>query len=106
MVLKAQFEMKTEYSNAAGVAHGGILAVVLDEVTGVAIVGAANGRVIPSTLSMMTSYLSPGRIGRTYAQAKVLKAGKTIVFATAELLDGDNNTVGRAEQVCRLIRSK
>ena len=72
--------------NPDGVIHGGLVATMFD--TAMGIVGyALTGRMTP-TISLTTNFLRPAPgDGTLYVRARVTMAGRTVIYAAAEMWD-------------------
>ena len=85
-----------------GVAHGGVVASLLDS----ALACAALSRIYPhayaTTSQMHVTFLRPFVRGTLTARAKCLKAGRTLLFCEAKAYDARGRLVATAES--ELIR--
>jgi uncharacterized protein (TIGR00369 family) len=90
------FTVRKEMTNPAGMLHGGIHAAIMDDLVGmtVAVYGLDNLYV---SVNLSVDFIAPARVGDTViARAKVTRAGKTIVSATAEILNEKGHLLSRA----------
>ena len=78
-------------SPETGMAHGGILAAIIDGI-GSYVVMAATG-LVGSTLDMRIDYHRGVRPGQITAKGTILKAGRTISSADVHLYDTDGKLV-------------
>lgn len=76
--------------NNLGIAHGGVLATLLDICMGTA--ARLRAGVPVMTLDMQVSFLSPGR-GVLLGQGRVTKAGRSILFCEAEVTREDTGEI-------------
>lgn len=90
-----------EHLNNLGIAHGGLLATVLDVAMGTAARQTIGHPVM--TLDMTTSFLQPGE-GRLTAEGRVLRAGRSIVFCEAAITNEAGELVARASGTMRVAR--
>ena len=78
--------------NFAGNAHGGVIATMIDAACGLAarsIRTTEDVRARPHvTTDLHVQYLAPGG-GELVGRGKVLQAGRSVIFCTAEVYDGD-----------------
>jgi len=92
---RLELELKAEYCNSFGTAHGGVLMTLLD----VALCQAARTQHPDAagivTIDMATSFIAGGR-GRLAAEGRVLKPGRTTIFAEAEVRNDDGTLVAKA----------
>ena len=95
-------ELGPEHHNRGHVAHGGVLATLIDTACGFAGCWAPKGESRAAvTLSMTTQFLSPGRSGRLIATGRKVGGGRGVFFATAEIRDAGGAVVARGEGVFR-----
>jgi uncharacterized protein (TIGR00369 family) len=94
-VARLALELRPELCNSFGTAHGGVLMTLLD----VALCQAARTQHPDSagimTIDMATSFVAAGE-GRLTAQGRVLKPGRTTIFAEAEVHNADGALVAKA----------
>ncbi|MCS7019816.1 MAG: PaaI family thioesterase [Cytophagales bacterium] len=94
--IEAEFIVRKEMTNPVGVLHGGIHAAILDDIVGmtVALHGLSNLYV---SVNLSVDFLAPAQIGeKVIARSKVVRAGKTIVNAVAELYNESGTLLSRA----------
>ena len=77
-------EVGPQHMNAAGVAHGGLIATLLDIAMGTALRSLASEPSYAITIDMQIQYLAPAR-GRIVTTGKVLRHGARIHFSEAEV---------------------
>jgi uncharacterized protein (TIGR00369 family) len=82
--------------NRFGALHGGAIACVMDDVLSVAAGLILKWGEIAPTLEMKVSYLTQGGPGRHFAEARVLKRGRTINFLDATLSHESGRVVATA----------
>ncbi|TAH17397.1 MAG: PaaI family thioesterase [Cytophagales bacterium] len=83
--VEMSFVVRNEMTNPAGMLHGGIHAAILDDIIGmnVASLGLPNLYV---SVNLSIDFLAPARVGEVViSKTKIIRAGKTIVNATAEI---------------------
>jgi uncharacterized protein (TIGR00369 family) len=97
------FEGRREFLNPAGFVQGGLLAAMLDDAMGPAVLIHSKGAFYTATSNMTVSYLAPARPGRFVAEAQVVQMGKTIAFVEASLGDGGGAVVAKASSSARLV---
>lgn len=100
---KLAFEGRAEFLNPAGFVQGGLLAAMLDDAMGPAVLIKSGGALYTATISMNVSYLAPARPGRFTAEAQVVQMGKTVAFMEASLCDGEGVVVAKASASARLV---
>jgi uncharacterized protein (TIGR00369 family) len=94
------YTMKIEKMHLATpvAAHGGAIAGLLDAALGVSCLSAVceEGRIV-STVSLNVNYLSPAKLGdELVAHAKVVKAGRRIIYTECELSNDSGELIARA----------
>lgn len=79
-------------------AHGGVLAAFADAVLGVgALSYSCNFNNVVATIEFKISYLNPARVGDTLTgTSKLLKAGKSIVFMEATIVNQHSESIATA----------
>ena len=94
-VAQLAVELRPELCNSFGTAHGGVLMTLLD----VALCQAARTQHPDSagimTIDMATSFIAAGQ-GRLVAEGRVLKSGRSTIFAEAEVRNADGTLVAKA----------
>jgi len=101
--VRIRFEAKPEFCNASGNVQGGILAAMLDDAMGPAVLITTNAKTMPTTIDMHVSYLAPARPGPLIGEAMVVQLGKTVGFVEARLVDEMGLIVARATASVRLV---
>lgn len=94
--LEAEFTVRKEMTNPAGMLHGGIHAAILDDMVGmnVALYGLEHLYV---SVNLSVDFLAPVRTGeKVIARSKIIRVGKTIVNAVAELYNESGALLSRA----------
>lgn len=97
--MTCSFFVQKSFGNPHGIAHGGIIASIMDIAQGAAVATYAEENRRMTTASLQISYLKSVRTGeKLYVRTKITKIGKTMVFCTAEAWqdEGDNTTLATA----------
>jgi uncharacterized protein (TIGR00369 family) len=79
-----------------GILHGGVLASIADSACAVAAISKIFPRAYATTINLRVSYLKPVLRGRFRAEGVCIRAGKTILFAEAEVFNAEGETVCKA----------
>src|ERR1700684_3758852 len=87
------FEGRPEFCSPAGFIQGGMLAAMLDDSMGPAVVVMSEGRLCTATVVMTVSYRAPANPGGLIGEARVVQLGKTVAFLEASLRDGEGTLV-------------
>jgi uncharacterized protein (TIGR00369 family) len=101
--VRVRFEARPEFCNASGNIQGGILAAMLDDTMGPAVLITTNAETMPTTIDMSVSFLAPAKPGPLIGEAIVIQLGKTVGFVEARLADEMGLIVARATASVRLI---
>src|ERR1700722_5288120 len=75
--------------NVNGDLHGGVIALLVDEVGTVALASADRDGRPGVTTELNVSYLSPGRPPRVIAEAKTLKIGRLLGTVVVDIVNED-----------------
>lgn len=102
-VIRIGFEGRPEFLNPAGYVQGGLLAAMLDDTMGPAVLILTEGRCFTVTISMTVTYLAPVRPGPIEVEAVVIQQGKTIATMEAQLFGPDGKEAARAVSSARLV---
>jgi uncharacterized protein (TIGR00369 family) len=101
--VKIAFEGRPEFCNPRGFVQGGLLAAMLDDCMGPAVLIHTDGAAFPATINLNVSFLAPARPGRLIGEGRVVQLGKTVGFAEAELTDAAGVVVARASASLRIV---
>lgn len=94
------FSAPESFITPRGSVQGGLVAGFLDETMGWAYTCSTGGEFSPLMLEVNFSLLRPVRQGALVAEGTVVKAGKRIVFLSAELKETDGTLLARATSTC------
>jgi len=102
---KARLEMalRPELMNSFHDAHGGVVMALADVALAVAAItqdGAARGAI---TVDLSVSFLGPGK-GTLLAEARCLRAGRSLAFSEGEIRDAEGSLVAKALGTFKLRR--
>jgi uncharacterized protein (TIGR00369 family) len=89
-------EVRDEHTNRRGVAHGGLVAALLDAVLGAAVVSALRREEWCGTVQLNVQYLEPARGPRLTGRGRMLRRGRRVAFAEGEVADARGRTVATA----------
>ncbi len=79
--------VRKELTQNHGVVHGGAIASLIDTATAFAIISLLAAKERVTTVDLTISYLRPLTEGRITAVAKVVRAGRRLFVASAEVFD-------------------
>jgi uncharacterized protein (TIGR00369 family) len=89
------------HANSYGMVHGGICAALVDTVTGIAL-RTLKHKIV--TVEMTATYYAPVRLpGMLYATGDVVKAGKSILHAKAEVHTADGKLVAGGKAIYFIV---
>jgi uncharacterized protein (TIGR00369 family) len=91
--------------NTVGTVHGGIIVTLLDSAAGSAVHTTLPAGVGYTTVSIATSFLRTVRAdtGALRAEGRLVKGGRRLAFAEAELTDGDGTLYAHATANCIIL---
>lgn len=101
--ITVRFEARAEFTNPLGNVQGGIVAAMLDDTMGPALVATLPPDQFALTLEMKVSYFAPATVGPLWGRGRVVRAGRTNAFVEADLVDADDNVIARASATARII---
>ncbi|MDF1853909.1 PaaI family thioesterase [Pseudooceanicola sp.] len=94
--IEIAFHPTDEMTNVRGDVQGGIVAAMLDDTMGPALMSLTGGRCIAASLDINISYMRPMHPGRVIARGRVIRKGRTIAFLEAELFNAEGKLLARA----------
>lgn len=91
--------------NPIGTVHGGVIVALLDSVAGSAVHTTLPAGVGYTTVSLTTSFLRPVQAdsGTLRAEGRLVKAGRRVALAEADLKDQDGRLYGHATSSCLIL---
>ena len=95
-----------DMANPFGSVHGGIIATIIDEVTGAAVTSSIEASSAP-TVSMNVEYLHAIPIGGTYtAVGEIVRMGRAMAIADARILNEEGKLLARGTCIYQIPRPK
>ena len=95
-----------DMANPFGSVHGGIIATIIDEVTGAAVMSSIEAGSAP-TVSMNVDYLHAIPIGGTYtAVGEIVRMGRAMAIADARILNEEGKMLARGTCIFQIPRPK
>jgi uncharacterized protein (TIGR00369 family) len=95
-----------DMANPFGSVHGGIVATVIDEATGAAVMSTIESGSAP-TVSLNVEYLHAIQIGGTYtAVGEIVRRGRAVAIADARILDEEGKVLVRGTCIYQIPRPK
>ena len=104
--ITARFEIGPEFNNPAGNVQGGIIAAMLDDTMGPALVATLDGDQFAPTLNLNVSFVKAAKPGVFTAKGKVINKGYSICYVSGELYDDKDNLIATATATAKVITLK
>jgi uncharacterized protein (TIGR00369 family) len=103
---RAVFEMDAgpQHSSPLGSVHGGIICDLVDGAMGVAHASRLEEGETFTTLELKINFMKPVWKGHLVAEAKVIKAGRTIGLVEGRVTDETGSLVAYATSTCMTLR--
>ncbi|MBI4194237.1 MAG: PaaI family thioesterase [Betaproteobacteria bacterium] len=96
---------RKRFGNSRGEVHGGAVAALADAAMSQAVRSTVELGAAVATISLTLNYLAPAHGGLTCA-GTVVRGGRSVVFAEAEVTDECDKSVCRATATYRLLPKK
>jgi len=95
-----------DMANPFGSVHGGIIATVIDELTGAAVISSVEAGSAP-TVSMNVEYLHAIPIGGTYRViGEIVRMGRAMAIADGRILNEEGKVLARGTCIYQIPRVK
>jgi len=88
-VVRVEFEPQPAFGNMFGHIQGGFAVAMLD--LPISLVGLLKLQQWLPTIELKASFLAPAKLGRCIGEGRILRAGKSVVFAEGRLWGSDAN---------------
>jgi uncharacterized protein (TIGR00369 family) len=98
-----KYDAKPQFTNPLGNVQGGIVAAMLDDAMGPALVATLPPGQFAPTLEMKISYLAPAKVGPLWAHGRVVKRGRSTAFVEGDLVDEHGKLIARATATVQII---
>ena len=100
---RISLEIRPEYENSFGIAHGGVIMTLLDFAMGAAARSTIDQPLGAMTIDMSVSFLRPS-VGKIVVEGSVLKSGKTINYCEAVVLNEAGEVTAKSSGTFMLRR--
>lgn len=100
--LDAEFEAAATFANPAGHVQGGMLAAMLDALTASVVDATLQAGERVASLNLNVSFLKAAQVGPIQGRACLVRKGRTVAHASAELVQGEI-AVATASAVCMVV---
>jgi uncharacterized protein (TIGR00369 family) len=104
--IEVSFTATAQFLNPAGAVQGGLLAAMLDDTLGPALVATLGPGEWAPTTDLHVQFHSPARPGELRGRGRVTKRGRDIAFMSGELVDADGRTVASAVATANIRAQK
>ncbi len=91
-----KLEMREELRQPHGLLHGGATASLIDTAMAFAVNSCLAKDEKSATVDLTVQYLRPHTIGKVVCTAKILRAGKRLLFVSAEVVNDDGKLIATA----------
>jgi uncharacterized protein (TIGR00369 family) len=98
-------EITDNLRNRRGDAHGGVTATLLDAALGVACRSHTDEWKSEGTVTLNVQFIEPAR-GTLLAEARLLRAGRTVAFVEGEVRDQSGAIVAKATATFKIERKR
>lgn len=88
--------MKDDLRQPYGLLHGGATASLIDTATAFAVINALGASEKATTVDLTVQYLRPHTAGKIVCTAKITRAGKRLLFLSAEVVNEEGKLVATA----------
>lgn len=102
--IRVEFEAKRAFLNPVGNVQGGILAAMLDDTMGPALVATLPPGHFTPTLELKTNFIRPAKLGKLIGVGKVVHQTKSVGFLEGALVNEDGDLVATATATVRIVR--
>jgi uncharacterized protein (TIGR00369 family) len=94
--IEIAFLATEQFLNPAGVVQGGLLAAMLDDTLGPALVATLGADEWAPTLNLSVQFVRPARPGTLLGRGRVVNRGKDVALLAGELTDPEGKLVATA----------
>ena len=98
-------EITDKLKNRRGDAHGGVTATLLDAALGIACRSHTDDWKSEGTVTLNVQFIEPAR-GTLLAEARLLRAGRTVAFVEGEVRDQSGAIVAKATATFKIERRR
>jgi uncharacterized protein (TIGR00369 family) len=93
-----ELEVVKKLSNRLGMAHGGVISTLLDQVMGLAWRSVGQDRVPGGTVNLNVNFIAPGK-GIIVANGRLVRFTKSTAFCEGHIVDSEGNCIATAQGV-------
>jgi uncharacterized protein (TIGR00369 family) len=103
--IEVAFTASDRFLNPFGAVQGGLLAAMLDDTLGPALVATLGPGELAPTTDLHVQFLSPARPGRLVGRGRIVRRGGTVGFMAGELVDESGTVVATATATAQIRRA-
>ena len=100
--IEVGFTATEQFLNSVGVIQGGLLAAMLDDTLGPALVATLGPGQFAPTADLHVQFLRPAQPGRLTGCGRVVRRGKDIAFLAGELVNDSGQIVAAATATAQI----
>lgn len=104
--VELRLEAGPDHANLQGTVHGGVLAALADTAAGLAVRSAIPPGSRHVSVNLDVQYLAPAGMGTLLATGRVVRLGRRIAFAEADVTDAAGQIVSRAQVTIAVSRAE
>ena len=93
-----ELEIVKRLSNRLGMAHGGVISTLLDQVMGLAWRSMGQDRVPGGTINLNVNFIAPGN-GMLKANGRLIRFNKSSAFCEGDITDSSGSIIASAQGV-------
>ena len=95
--LKAEFTVRPEMTNPAGMLHGGMITLIADEMIGASIATLELPDFYPS-VNLYTDFLSGAKRGeKITAETQIIRKGKNMINTECRIYNSENKLIAKSQ---------
>src|SRR5262245_42180079 len=102
--IEVAYTATDQFLNPFGSVQGGLLAAMLDDTLGPALVATLGPGESAPTTDLHVQFLRPARPGRLVGRGRIVRKGRDVGFMSGELVDEDGDVVAVATATAQIRR--
>jgi uncharacterized protein (TIGR00369 family) len=103
--IEVAFTATEQFLNPAGTVQGGLLAAMLDDTLGPALVATLGDGEWAPTTDLHVQFMKPAKPGELRGSGRIVRRGKDVAFLAGELRNSDGDLVATATATAAIRRS-
>lgn len=101
---EVHLDLKPEFKNIWGIAHGGVASSLLDTTCGSSIYSSLEENEGAMTIDLRINFLAPAREGLLIGKGKFIYRTRNLAWSQSEAFDQEGNMIARAQAIHRIIK--